>query len=760
MKKILLAAVALLMPTMMLAKSYQIKGTLKGDTEGKTVYLLKSGTDEMSLWRPQPLDSTIVKGGQFIFKGKLDEPTLLLIKYYPSDNRADMENGRVAMRPVLPLYIDGGKINIVAHVDSMQNDFETAAYGTYDYKDAVITGSPLNDLYREYKQGFTDYNNRLSELLIAFNRYYYNNEDKATMDYVVRELARQDSAKAEEQAFLKDFISRNGDNLAGVLAFNEKMGRFDKAGIESLTALISDKMKITPQGQATLLKADTIKSTANGAMFADVTLNDPDGKSHKLSEYLGKGNYTLLEFWASWCGPCRGSIPHLKQVYGLYKPLGFDIVSVSMDTDNKAWHKALGEERMSWTQLVCADGFGEVAKIYNFNGIPYCVLIGPDGKVIETNCRGPRLNRQLCKLYGNKLEEFHLTAQLDELKDSVTIVTVEYGSFSPTLKKYPLKDGKLDLRMKLDKPMQMSLTMPNDYSHGVSLPAINGEEATVTGSFKDFTIGGSNFYQEYKEANDIIAPSSNKLNDLRMDYETLYNQLKDSKKKKEQQRLADAREHFATQYDSLATQLKADVWQYVKTHPRSEASVAMLSIVEQDSLESAVKGLNYYVANGRMKPVIEALQKQAENERIRKEAKEGLKPGVEAPDFTLDDINGKPFTLSSMRGKWVILDFWGSWCGWCIKGMPEMKKYYEKYKGKFEIVGIDCNDTVEKWKKAVKDNDLPWLHVYNKAADGTPDKYGVEGYPTKLIIDPEGKINKIIVGEDPEFYNYLDELFK
>ena len=84
-----------------------------------------------------------------------------------------------------------------------------------------------------------------------------------------------------------------------------------------------------------------------------------------------------------------------------------------------------------------------------------------------------------------------------------------------------------------------------------------------------------------------------------------------------------------------------------------------------------------------------------------------------APDFTLNDIYGMPLTLSSFRGTYVVLDFWGSWCPWCIKGIPEMKKYYQKYSGKFEIIGIDCNDPVEKWKAAVANYDMPWKHVYN-----------------------------------------------
>ncbi|MBR5929363.1 MAG: TlpA family protein disulfide reductase [Prevotella sp.] len=131
-----------------------------------------------------------------------------------------------------------------------------------------------------------------------------------------------------------------------------------------------------------------------------------------------------------------------------------------------------------------------------------------------------------------------------------------------------------------------------------------------------------------------------------------------------------------------------------------------------------------------------------------------------APDFTLNDINGKALALSSLRGKYVVLDFWGSWCGWCIRGIPNMKEYYNKYKGKFEILGIDCNDSEKEWKAAVKEYELPWLHVYNTNDSGVLEAYAIEGFPTKIIVDPDGKIVKTIVGEDPEFYTFLDQLFQ
>lgn len=133
---------------------------------------------------------------------------------------------------------------------------------------------------------------------------------------------------------------------------------------------------------------------------------------------------------------------------------------------------------------------------------------------------------------------------------------------------------------------------------------------------------------------------------------------------------------------------------------------------------------------------------------------------VEAPDFTLNDINGQPLKLSSLRGKYVILDFWGSWCVWCIKGFPKMKEYYQKYAGKFEILGIDCNDSEEKWKAAVAKYELPWLHVYNTDNSGVLEQYAIQGFPTKIIVGPDGKIVQTIIGEDPAFYTLLDKLFQ
>lgn len=130
-----------------------------------------------------------------------------------------------------------------------------------------------------------------------------------------------------------------------------------------------------------------------------------------------------------------------------------------------------------------------------------------------------------------------------------------------------------------------------------------------------------------------------------------------------------------------------------------------------------------------------------------------------APDFTLVSIDGTKLSLSQLRGKYVIIDFWGAWCYWCMKGVPQMKEYYGKYKDKLEILGVNYGDSEDKWKQTVRENDMPWKHVRTED-DAVCRLYKVEGFPTKVIIDPKGRLVKTVVGESEEFYTFLDNLFK
>src|SRR5699024_299911 len=137
--------------------------------------------------------------------------------------------------------------------------------------------------------------------------------------------------------------------------------------------------------------------------FPNLTLKNPEGNTIKLSDYVGKGKYVLLNFWASWCGPCRADIPHLQEVYNLYHPEGFEIISISMDENKDDWLEALDEEQMKWLQISNLKGFEDsVSKLYNFRGIPTDILVGPEGYIITRNMRGSWMDKKLIELYGNK----------------------------------------------------------------------------------------------------------------------------------------------------------------------------------------------------------------------------------------------------------------------------------------------------------------------------------------------------------------------
>ena len=209
--------------------------------------------------------------------------------------------------------------------------------------------------------------------------------------------------------------------------------------------------------------------------------------------------------------------------------------------------------------------------------------------------------------------------------------------------------------------------------------------------------------------------------------------------------------------EDLANIYYSTLKEYINANPDSQGAVfATLNLDGQDMIDYAAKltpVAKVSILYPLLEKSIEGTKRQMEAEKQRQAMEDSH---MEAPDFTLPDLNGKDVKLSDFRGKWVILDFWGSWCGWCIKGFPGLKEAYEKYKGELEIVGVDCGDTEARWKAAVEKYKLPWVQLYNAAKEGSVDQiYGIQGFPTKLIIDPQGKIYKIVEGEDPAFYDYL-----
>ena len=333
---------------------------------------------------------------------------------------------------------------------------------------------------------------------------------------------------------------------------------------------------------------------------------------------------------------------------------------------------------------------------------------------------------------ANDGKTLKVTLDLVDFGDSVVV----YRSGEPE-QIFVGQDGKFEFDLEVNRICNAMLLQPRmlrgdmDEPRIYSIPLVGGEEVRVWDTEKiRYDVDGTGFYADFHQ----------------MD---LFNEQAE-KGVRENTLSIDSYEQTLTDY--------------IKAHSAQEAALWLLrSFDSPDKMKEAYALFDASVREGRMKSLYDSWVKAAED-KFRQGAaeREGQKKqaaGVEAPVFTLNDLEGQPFTLSSLRGKYVILDFWGSWCIWCIKGFPQMKEYYAKYPGKFEILGVDCNDTVEKWKAAVKKYELPWLHVYNPKNSSLLADYGITGFPTKIIVGPDGKIVKTVIGEDPSFYTILDELF-
>lgn len=213
--------------------------------------------------------------------------------------------------------------------------------------------------------------------------------------------------------------------------------------------------------------------------------------------------------------------------------------------------------------------------------------------------------------------------------------------------------------------------------------------------------------------------------------------------------------------DAVEAEYYAAIKNFMAADPRGAAVPYALLMLDGEDFMKGYDNLDPALRSSILMPLVEEAKADAEKQIKIQQLYRQLESGVApAPAFSLPDPDGKMVSLADFRGKWVILDFWGSWCGWCIKGIPELKDAYGKYKDRLEVVGIDCRDDREDWIEAIKKYELPWVHVYNDTDNvDTPDRvdraYGVQGFPTKIIIDPEGYVKKIVVGEDPSFYTIL-----
>ncbi|MEG1499005.1 MAG: redoxin domain-containing protein [Bacteroidales bacterium] len=202
--------------------------------------------------------------------------------------------------------------------------------------------------------------------------------------------------------------------------------------------------------------------------------------------------------------------------------------------------------------------------------------------------------------------------------------------------------------------------------------------------------------------------------------------------------------------------------EYVKNHADKVLSgFYLLLYPEIDTIEAYYNTLSEKVRNGDLKSKFEKALSYANLKKELERNRAKVIAGAMAPNFTLLNLEGKAVKLSDLKGKYVVLDFWGTWCSWCVKGIPSMKKYYDQYKKKVEFVGIACKDKKEKVEAMVKEKDMKWIQLLNgEGAENVSQLYGVEGYPTKIILTPEGEIVDRFIGEDEDFYTKLGQCLR
>ena len=377
---------------------YKISGSVPGTPDGMKVYLYNWNT---------PVDSSVVKGGKFVLTGKVDVPTRyqLLIDLSPDKVESYEKDLRGS-----DVFVDNVDIKYESpSIDSLpsRNSFRRKVKGN-----VTVTGSPVHDLFLSYQEKLKPYRTRNSEAWDKYLQVYHIPASEGVFN--TREgiaLTREmNDAQKEITRIQWDFIKANPKSPVSVDVAQNMVytAKFSKADMDNLLQAIDTSLRETPGYKQLKESLESMAPIALGEKYRDLELVDENGKTVHLSDYVKPGQYNMVEFWASWCGPCRGEIPHLRHVYDAYGKGkdAFNMISVSIDDKEKDWKQALKEENMKWTQLCDLKGWkGEVINKYKIQGVPFCLILDKEGRIIDHGVRGSELDVVLIKYLGDRYEE-------------------------------------------------------------------------------------------------------------------------------------------------------------------------------------------------------------------------------------------------------------------------------------------------------------------------------------------------------------------
>lgn len=369
MKKVL-AMVALAvaaLPAMAQQTKYSIKGTAPADS--RMVYVGNRDTRE-------PIDSVAVSDGKFALEGSYDKDALMYVM--------------VDEAPLFVIFFNDG------------------TPVTIDLKTNVLKGSAQNQSLNYYDRQNDSLSMKMNAMRSEILDIYYDNslpedERESRAEKRAAEIKPELDKLTDKLKDLMDQMLKENTKTLVPAAFTDYLLAF--YGMDGVKDMLAANPPFASHPAVDEVKyriaQEEAKKKIIGQPFTDLEEADPDGNLHKLSEYVGKGQWVLIDFWASWCGPCRAEMPNVVANYEKYHGKGFNIVGLSFDQSKDAWVKAIKELNMPWVHLADLKGWETVAaRVYKINAIPASLLVSPDGKIVARDLRGEALGAKLKEIFG------------------------------------------------------------------------------------------------------------------------------------------------------------------------------------------------------------------------------------------------------------------------------------------------------------------------------------------------------------------------